>query len=143
MKTLEISKLALLFICMATLFSCKDDNNELTAPDYSVLGITNVVINNKQFSIDTLVINVDAVKDSIYCRGFQSTQATKHAILWYGVMTKSCANDTVYITSNYSDASIVSASEIIDNNKQITIVVSRHGYHEIVTYKFLFKPIDF
>ncbi len=144
MNKLKFSKFVLLFICAISIFSCKDDDDvEFTDPNYNVLGISEIRINDALYNINdsTLLLDISS-SDNITLSGCGYTKSTLHETLSYSIITtfKSISTE---IISCYPDVSIVTSSgKDDDRHSHITIIVSREGYDEQVTYTFNFITVS-
>ena len=117
-------------------FSCEKDTDNPTDPDYSVLGITSVTINDLQISVNGgSLLDVDQI-ESITVDGLENQMTRKHIQLSYIVLTNTDTDMSIEVESCHSDVSVTYNQEA--NGSQITyvVVVTREGYEEQVTYLF-------
>lgn len=124
--------LALLFIVAG----CSKDENKVTEPDYSVLGITSVTINNEQLAVTGgSLLDVDQY-ESIAMDGLENQKAQKHLQLSYVIATDSDADLSIEVESNYSDVSVTYSQEPNGSQTTYMAVVTRDGFDEQITYVF-------
>ncbi len=134
MKTIKI---LILFLVFADIFACSKDDNADFDVDFSVLGITSVTVNGQQFNINNNVMLDIEGNHTIVVTGTQTTMSVKHMQIDYAVQTNSTDTFSVNVESDYPAVSVVSSEETNDNSKSVVVVISRTGYDEQLTYKFI------
>ncbi len=117
-------------------FSCNKDEDKDTDPDYSVLGITSVSINDEQISVTGgSLLNVDQ-HESIVMDGLENQKTHKHLRLSYVVTANTDTDLSIEVDSNYNDVNVSYSQETDDNQTAYIAVVTREGFEEQITYVF-------
>ncbi len=122
------------------LFSCVSEEEDEQAPDFTVLGITSVTINDKQFKVQEDGALLDREGDKlIIIRGTSYTKSLKKSQVDYSVALESYWESTVSVESKYSDTNISVNRTVGDKNiVTYTVDVKRSGYKEHLISTFLF-----
>lgn len=130
----------LLLFSLVFLFSCVSEEEDEQAPDFTVLGITSVTINDKQFKVQEDGALLDREGDKlIIIRGTSYTKSLKQSQVDYSVALESYRESTVSVESKYSDTNISVNRAVGDKNiVTYTVDVKRSGYKEHLIYTFLF-----
>jgi hypothetical protein len=121
---------------LITVAGCSKDENKVTEPDYAVLGITLVTINDEQISVTGgSLLNVDQ-NESIAMDGLEDQKTHKHLQLSYVVTTNSDTDLSIEVESSFNNVSITYNQETNGNQTTYIAVVTREGYDEQITYIF-------
>lgn len=137
----------LILFFLVVLFACNDDDVELKDPDFSVLGITSVSINDSVYQVDeSMKLQNTGSTIGVSAAGLE--QAQMSGMLTYAIITQSQDTQSVVVTSCYSDVSIVETTEpsgIEPSPENVTVLkfeITRPGYDEDFTYRFGFVNFD-
>ncbi len=137
MRTFSYFLFLFIFIAFS---SCSKKDDVVTDPDFTVLGITSVNINGKQFSVSNSLLNLDS-SDNIALTGIQTTKSIKKTLIEYVVFTTSQEAFSVNVVCCYSDVSIIVNTKTSDSLTESVVQVTRNGFEEQLTYKFIQKSL--
>lgn len=131
-------KLILLLFVSMSIFSCDNDDEKSTDPDFSVLGISSVSINDVAYPVDENLLLVIEEGNLFYTSATQFHASTKHATIEYVVITLDDLKE-VGATSLKPGVSIDIRTETTMEGFDYKVIdITRKGYDERVTYKIFF-----
>lgn len=136
MRTLKIFT----FLVAAILaFSCSKDGSEISVPDYSVLGLEPVVVNDITYPVKSNASLDVGANGLLVLDGLANQAAQKQVQVSYLVRYKQGSIPTVSVKSRYSDVTVV-VKEDKGTTTTYTVLIARKNFEEQVTYVFRFMP---
>lgn len=129
-----------LFAIMFTV-GCREEDDKDQEPDFSVLGLEEVLIGEEVVYFEANGIKLNAAgNEDVFLDG---TNSMGNELLFeYKCFVYSNEIPIVEVKSKYADTSIVIKKEFISGNKAYAITVSRPNHKEQVTYQIVFMKVD-
>jgi hypothetical protein len=132
--------LFVLLITAVSLFSCSKENEQDPVADYKVLGVTSVTINGQEFNVKDGVLLDVAGTSSIAADGMLIQ--SMHTEVSYVVLTSGEITPSVDVKSSCADVSVNIMEETFSGRPSYTVLITRKGYQEQLTYVFRFIGFD-
>ena len=140
MKTIKILLIAIIAL---SVFSCNKDDDENTKPDFSVLGVSSVTVNNVTYKVNDDLLWITDGATPFYISATEMQTASKYYTVEY-VVSSSDETKDVSATSIYSDASINVSSDTTTTGIVYKVIqFTRSNYDEQLTYKIFFADIEY
>ena len=134
------NSIVIVILFLITFFSCNNDDKIDSDADYSVLGVTALVINGEIVTatnegvLETKELPFFVIDGALY------DKAKKKAQLFYSVLADPKITPSVTLLSNYTDTDVTIDKEESTTILTYTITVRRAGYQEQLSYIIKFTP---